>query len=170
MLWGEIPKWWKVFLLISFAPVVFCSISKRFCYSRFKVSTLNERLERKESELTELKRKYDQEYESWRSKVGALCFVFSFYCYSVVTDFFMTVCRDSVYHVSLVCNFHFYQIFVRTYWLALWHQLVVLSVLLSRSRLNWKFVKFLWDWMRSLFHRRISNSSNSWWDYSRKPN
>ena len=34
------------------------------------MSTLNERLERKESELTECKRKYDQDYEIWRSKVG----------------------------------------------------------------------------------------------------
>ena len=33
------------------------------------MSTLNERLERKESELTECKRKYDQDYEIWRSKV-----------------------------------------------------------------------------------------------------
>ncbi|XP_022793386.1 golgin subfamily A member 1-like isoform X1 [Stylophora pistillata] len=32
------------------------------------VSTLNERFERKESELTECKRKYDQDYESWKSK------------------------------------------------------------------------------------------------------
>lgn len=63
---------------------VFLSKTKRFqipCYKKlsvffllFQVSTLNERLERKETELSEFKTKYDQEYESWKSEVSdVLC-------------------------------------------------------------------------------------------------
>ena len=68
----------------SSSALLFLSKTKRYqipCYKKVvlffvlrQVSTLNERLERKETELSEFKTKYDQECENWKSQVSdVLC-------------------------------------------------------------------------------------------------